>query len=141
MDNSLSWQLHLDKLSSKLSSAAYIIRTLNPILTLNNLKVIYHSYVHSIISYGLIFWVNSSHSNIIFKIQKRIIRIISNSNYRTSCRELFKSLKIIPLQLQYVLSLTMFVVGNLEEFSTNSNIHSFEPPQKSHLHPPSTRMT
>jgi hypothetical protein len=32
--NSLSWQPHLDKLSSKLSSATYIIRTPRPILTL-----------------------------------------------------------------------------------------------------------
>jgi hypothetical protein len=62
MDNTLSWQPHLDKLSSKLSSAAFILRTLKPLLTLKNLKVIYHLYVHSIISYGLIFWGNSSYS-------------------------------------------------------------------------------
>jgi hypothetical protein len=55
VDNTLSWQSHLDKLSSKLSSATYIIRTLKPILTTDNLKAIYHSYAHSIISYGLIF--------------------------------------------------------------------------------------
>ena len=35
----------------------------------------------------------------------------------------------------------MFVVGNFEEFSTNSDIHSFNTRQKFHLHPPSTRMT
>jgi hypothetical protein len=35
----------------------------------------------------------------------------------------------------------MFVVENPEEFSTNSDIHSFNTRQKSHLHPPSTRMT
>ena len=57
----------------------------------------------------------------IFKIQKRIIRIIANSNYRTSCRNLFKKLKILPLQSQYILSLAMFVVGNFEEFSEGAH--------------------
>ena len=71
VDSSLTWRSHLDKLSSKLNSASYIIRTLQPILTLNNLKIIYYSYVHSIISYGIIFWGNCNHSNIIFKIKKR----------------------------------------------------------------------
>jgi hypothetical protein len=126
---------------SKLSSTSYIIRTLKPILTIKNLKVIYYSYIHSIISYGLILGGNSSHSNIIFKLQKRIIRIITNSNSRTSCRDLFKKLNILPLQSRYILSLAMFVVGNFEEFSANSDIHSFNTCHKSHLHPPSIWMT
>jgi hypothetical protein len=32
-------------------------------------------------------------------------------------------------------------VGNLDEFSTNSDIHSLNTRQKFHLHLPSTRMT
>jgi hypothetical protein len=141
VDKTLPWQSHLYILSSKLSSASYIIRTLKPILTIKKLKVIYYSCAHSIISYGLIFCGNSCHSNMIFKIQKRIIRIIANSNYRTSCRDLFKKLNILPLQSQYILSLAMFVVGNFKEFSINTDIHLFNTRQKSHLHPPSTRMT
>jgi hypothetical protein len=35
----------------------------------------------------------------------------------------------------------MFVVGNLDEFSTNSDINSLNTCQKFHLHLPSTRMT
>jgi len=40
-------------------------------------------------SYGIIFWGNSSHSEEIFKIQEIIIRIIMNSNKNASCRQLF----------------------------------------------------
>ena len=103
--------------------------------------MIYNAYVHSIITYGLIFWGNSSHSISIFKIQKRIIRIITQSHHRASCRDLSKSLNILPLQSQYILSLVKFVVGNLDEFLTNSDIHSLNTRQKSHLHLPPTRMT
>ena len=97
--------------------------------------------MHSIISYGIIFWGNSSHSNIIFKIQKRIIRIITHSHHRTSCQDLFKNLNILPLQSQYVLSLAMFVVENPGEFITNSDIQFLNTHQKSHLHPSSARTT
>ena len=141
LDNSLSWRLHLDQLSSKLNSATYIIRTLKTVLTLSNLQMIYYAYVHSIITYGLIFWGNSSHSISIFKIQKRNIRIITQSHHRASCCDLFKNLNILPLQSQYILSLVKFVVGNLDEFLTNSDIHSLNTRQKSHLHLPPTRMT
>jgi len=71
----------------------------------------YFSTAHSIILYGIIFWGIPTHSKIIFKIQKRLIRIISNSGNKDSCRDLFKKLHILPLQSQYIFSLFMFVVN------------------------------
>ena len=35
------------------------------------LKIIYYAFFHSIMSSGLIFWVNSTHSDYIFKLQKK----------------------------------------------------------------------
>jgi hypothetical protein len=49
-------------------------------------------------SYGIMFWGNSSHH--IFKMQKRVIRIIIGYGYRESCGELFKELKILTLSSQ-----------------------------------------
>jgi hypothetical protein len=44
------------------------------------LKMIYLSYFHSIMYYGLVFWGNSynnnNNNNTVFKLQKRIIRIM-----------------------------------------------------------------
>jgi hypothetical protein len=94
-------------------------------LSLEALKMVYFSTVHSIISYGIIFWGISSYSKIIFKTQKRIVQIITNSDKRDSCRELFKKLGILRLQSQYILSLLVFVVKSKDSFKTNSDIHSF----------------
>ena len=44
-------------------------------------------------SYGVLFWGNSPHSPIIFKMQKRLLRILVGVGYRDSCRELFKEQK------------------------------------------------
>ena len=49
------------------------------------LRTVYVSYFHSMMSYGVIFWGNSYISNNMFKIQKLIIRIITNKGYRDSC--------------------------------------------------------
>jgi len=71
LDKTLYWQLHIDKICATLKSACYILRTLNPILSVSNLKTIYFSYIHSIITYGIIFWGNSTGSDEVFKLQKK----------------------------------------------------------------------
>jgi len=71
-------------------------------------------------SYGVMFWGNSSHSSVIFKMQKRVIRIIMGYSYRESCRELLKELKILTLSSQYIFSLLFFVVSNIHYFVSDS---------------------
>jgi len=69
----------------RLSSACYAVRVITPLMAEDILKMIYYSYVHSIITYGIIFGGNSPHSTHIFKIQKQIIRIMTKSRRRDSC--------------------------------------------------------
>jgi hypothetical protein len=73
-------------------------------MCLDVLRSTYFSYGHSITSYGIIFWGNSSHSEEIFKIQKKINRINMNSSKIASCQQLFKELDILPIQSPYVYS-------------------------------------
>jgi hypothetical protein len=87
-------------------------------------------------TYGLIFWGNSYYSNIIFRLQKRIIRITVGIRDRDSCREHFRKLKILPLQSQYVYSLSLFVINNKYYFEVNSAIHNMNTRTKSDLHLP-----
>jgi hypothetical protein len=95
IDNILSWKDHIAALTPKLNKACYAIRATNPLMTLDVLRTIHFSYVHSVMSYGSIFGGNSHQSNSIFKIQKRIIRIITNTGSHDSCRQLRKQLQIL----------------------------------------------
>ena len=79
VDSTLSWKDHISELASKLNKACYAIRAIKPLMSLEVLKTVYYSYVHSALSYGIIFWGNSHFSDSIFKIQKRILRVITNS--------------------------------------------------------------
>jgi hypothetical protein len=88
--------------------------------------IIYFSLFHSVMIYGIISWGNSSHSQKIFKIQKRAIRIIMGHKSRNSCRNLFKKLEILPIKSQYIFSLILFVVNNRDLFTINSENQSIQ---------------
>ncbi|PNF40377.1 hypothetical protein B7P43_G01597 [Cryptotermes secundus] len=124
IDNTLSWNGHVDWLMSRLGSACYAIRALKSCMSQGTLRMIYFSYFHSVMTYGLVFWGNSPYSIHIFSLQKRAIRIIMNSGNRDSCRELFTELEILPLQSQYIFSLAMFMVNNKDQFKFNSELYN-----------------
>jgi len=84
---------------------------------------------------------NQPYSDKIFKIQKRVIRIITSSRMRDSCRELFKKLEILPLYSQYIYSISVFVIKNKHLFYTNNQIHSIHTRFKTNLHPPTANLT
>jgi len=108
----------------KRTRASYTVRYVKHIMSQGTLRTIYFLYFHSILSYGIIFWDNSAYSSNIFKIQKRIIRIIMNIRYRDSCCQLFKNLKILTLKSQCIFSLLLFVAKNRDLYESNSEIHN-----------------
>jgi len=107
----------------------------------DTLRTIYFSYFHSILLYGIIFWGNSAYSSNIFKIQKRIIRIIMNARNRDSCLQLFKNLKILQLKSQYIFSLLLFVAKNRDLYELNSEIHNINTRFSSDSHTPTANLT
>ena len=121
----------------KVSTACFAVRGVKHFISKDTLRKIYHSYFHSIINYAWIFLGNSSCSNIIFRLQKRIIRIIMGARTWNSCREIFK---ILPLQSLYM-SLILFVVNDKSQFKVNSEIHSINTRNNCNLFQPLTHLT
>jgi hypothetical protein len=66
--------------------------------------------------------------------KKKAISIIKNPISRDSCRDLFKTLKILPLQSQYIFSVLCFVVKNIDQYKVNSDIHGSNTRQRSNIH-------
>jgi hypothetical protein len=141
IDNTLSWKDHIVELTSKLNKACYAIRAIKPFMSLDALRMIYFSYVHSVITHGIIFWGNSQHSSSIFKIKKRIIRFITNTGRRDSCHQLYKQLQILSIPSQYIFSLLLFVNKNKGLFLSNSEIHDINTRYSYNLHLPTTNLT
>jgi len=97
--DSINWSCHIEYIIPKLTSACCIMRSIKPFMSLNILKTIYYSYFNAIISHGLPFWGNSPHAIKIFRMQKRIVRIMMGYKNKVSCRNLFRRLEILPLYL------------------------------------------
>ena len=77
----------------------------------------------------------------VFLAQKKIIRIMTGSRPRTSCKPLFQSLGILTVPSQYILSLMNFVLQNKERFTLNIEVHNFNTRNKLKLHKPISSLT
>ena len=108
-------------------------------ITVSVLKM--HTNSINVMGYGIIFWGNQLYGDKIFKIEKRVIRIITNLRMRDSCRELFKKLEILPSYSQYIFPISIFVIKNKRLFYTNNQIHSIHTRFKTNLHPPTANLT
>jgi hypothetical protein len=85
--------------------------------------MVYFSYFHSILKYGIFWGGNSTNNSRVFKLQKKVIRIISGVGPRDSCRNLFKKLDILPLPWEYIISLMLFVIDNQNNFCSGLEVH------------------
>jgi len=94
-------------------SACYALRNVKHIVPENTLRIIYFAHIHAIISYGIIFSGSSYHANKVFTLQKKIIRTITNTEPRDSCRTDSKKLKIIIyIPSTYIhLSYTLLIIN------------------------------
>jgi hypothetical protein len=110
-------------------------------MPLKTFIMMYYAYFHSLMNYGLIFWGNSPHSVHIFRLQKKVIRIITSTRNRESYRSSFKRLKILRLQSQYIYSILSCVIDNMNQFTSNFTIHNKQTRQNINLHLPFSKLT
>jgi hypothetical protein len=104
--------------------------------------MIYHSLFHSVLTYGIVFWGTSPGTDKLFKLQKRVIHIMTGQGVRTSRRDLFKEMKILRLKSQYIFSILFFVAKKIKKlFLSNYDGHNVRTRQRENLHYPSTVLT
>jgi hypothetical protein len=93
--------------------------------------------------FGITFWENPSYATNVFRVQKRVLRIMTGTSNRMSCRQLFKTLRILPLQSQYIYSLSCLVVNNTDSYQFIWDIHNRNTRQGNNLnlYQPSTHLS
>jgi len=111
-----------------------------PSFNINTLKIIYFAYFHSVMEFGILFWGVSVESKKVFLQQKRVIRIMTGSPPRSTCRTLFCKLEILTMISQYILSSMRFLSSNLGIFTFNSSVHSINTRSRLKLHKPLVRL-
>jgi hypothetical protein len=93
--DTLSWKQHIEQVINKMCCACYALRNMKHIVSKDTLRVIYFAHIHCIIFLG-----SSYYANKVFILQKKIIRIITNTRPRGSGRKTFKNMEIMTLYSQ-----------------------------------------
>jgi hypothetical protein len=104
------------------------------------LRMIYHAYFHSLMRYGIVFWGNSLESKKIYLLQQKTIRIMMGMKHRESCRPAFTKLNNLTLASQHILSLMIFMINNLENFTFNYSIYKRPTRHERNLHVPQSHL-
>jgi len=76
------------------------------------------------------------HAHQAFKLQKRVVMVMSDVGPRSSCRSLFRNINILPTACQYILSLMLIIVDNQKHFLANAYVHGLDTRNKNHLYLP-----
>ena len=84
MDHKLNWKMHINHVKSKLAKSIAILYKVKDMLNQCALHILYCTMVVPYITYCLEIWGNAypTHTQLIFILQKRAVRIITKSNYR-----------------------------------------------------------
>ena len=142
VDDKLTWHVHIDNLSKKLSKNTFILRNLANEVGKEALKNAYFALCHSLLSYAILVWGQASNWPRIFALQRRAIRIISGLNYRDDCREQFRKLKIQTLPSIYIYELLLYARKSLYAQDVNRvREYHYNTRQKALLITPYVRLT
>jgi hypothetical protein len=126
----IKWGAHARLLRAKLCKVLYMMKALKETMIRN----MYFSNYESCLWYGIILWGGNNESNKIFKLQKKVLRIISGVSNRTSCRQIFKDYNILTLSSSYILEQICFIKKYKDLMATNLDIHNHNTRRKLNLH-------
>jgi hypothetical protein len=137
LDSKLSFKKHLCYIKGKVARGIGIICKARKILNRDTLSNLYYSFVYPHIVYCIEVWGNAAdeHVNPLYLLQKKCVRIITNSSKFASSKPLFTSLEFLTVSQIYAFRMYLFrykfmnkslpVVFN-DMFVTNSSIHSHD---------------
>ena len=111
LDETLSGFEHCEEVSKKLSRANGILAKARHYVSLNHLKNIYYATFSSHLYYGCQVWGQSSQTIIdkISLLQRKSVRIMTNSDFNAHTDPLFKNLKILKVKDNLFLQNCLFV--------------------------------
>ena len=142
-DKNLSFKAHINEICNKLSRSIALIYNLKNYMPIEVLKTIYYAHVHPHLTYCLPIWGSTypSHLQSIFLLQKRALRLITNSPFLEHTNPLFKLTKIIKFYdlVKLEIASYMFKCKHLPLF--DRLIHGYNTRHRNNLIPPIHALT
>ena len=95
-DNKLTWESHIHQLCSKVSKGSWALLKLRKYVDIKTLLSVYYSLVHSHLQYCITAWGSATANalDLLVKMRKRVVRIMTFSHFQEHSLPLFYKLKI-----------------------------------------------
>ena len=130
--STLSWNIHIDKISKTISRATGLLYKIKPFVNNNILKMLYYSLVYLHLNYVTEVWGSAApiHLNRIFILQKRIVRMLTLNDVRQndysfpSSNPLFFKLEILKIQDLFKVKIDKFIYKCVNN-NTPINFHNW----------------
>lgn len=100
----------------------------------------YYAYAYAWLRYGVVLWFPSTDTHDLFVMQKRCVRILTNTQVPNSCRPHYIQLKLLTLPCIYILEAALFVRKHSELFKTKSQVCNSRNRSKNKLAIPNTKL-
>lgn len=99
IDNRLNWQEHIEYVYKKILKFCGIFYKIRDLLPPQCLRMVYYSFVHSHILYGIEIYANtcSTYLNHLTILNNKLIRILFNKNKYTHVKDLYKIIDSLPI--------------------------------------------
>ena len=123
IDGQLNWSYHIDELSSKIAKNIFVIRNLTKIIDFSVIMTAYHSLILSHITYAITCWGHSSHIQRIFKLQRKVLRIMLHCSYREDVKSKFIEHKILTVPCLYIYHTLVKAFKHRQMYKQNSDNH------------------
>jgi hypothetical protein len=101
---------------------------------LGMIRSFYHAKSELLVRYGIIFWGAGNESIPIFKLQKRVIRIMCDAGTGISCRQLFKECKLLMVTYLYEFEVLCFLKKYNSAVQKNKLVPDHNPRTNMDLH-------
>jgi hypothetical protein len=74
INNTLSWKQQIEQVVNKILVACYALRNIKYTVSLKTPRLIYFAHVHSIMTYGIMFWGSSVYAHKVFTMQNKLLK-------------------------------------------------------------------
>ena len=145
IDQHLTWKNHIDYITKKILRITGLLCRIRFYVNQTHLKMLYNTLIYPYLHYGNIVWGNNYPTRLdkLFKLQKKVLRIITFSPYTAPSLPLFTKLSLLNIY-----QINDFLIGSFS-FSLNSKVlpsyfsdfcignaqvHGYNTREKGHLH-------
>ena len=149
IDSKLSWNEHIKNISTQVSRNIGILYKLNGLLNEKSLFTLYNAFILPHLCYCNIAWANCyrTKTNSVLLLQKRALRVCTNSYYRANTDPIFQRLKTLKIDDIHTLQTAIFMFKYRTNtlpllfhdlYTLNRNVHSYPTRHSNnyHLHNP-----